>query len=433
MMRADFSHEFSSLSSQSPTLSSDLPIVIIGGGPAGLMAASELTAAGYSVDLYDAMPSVGRKFLLAGIGGLNISHSEPFDDFCSRFDARSDVLRPMLEAFDANAIRQWCQSFGVETFIGTSGRIFPKEMKAAPLLRAWLTQLRQQGLRIHPRHRWLGWDEQQQLVFSSPDGQVSSGYQAVVLALGGASWKKLGSDGSWVSLLAERGIETNPLKPANCGFLSDWSEHLRSRFAGSPLKSVSLQFTDLTGQSEQRLGEMILSEYGVEGSLIYAFSARLRETILATGSATFYLDLCPHHSHQQLETILESKPAKKSLGAFLKGRLKLDGVKSALVFEVSKTTAGIPAESKALAALIKAVPITITGMRPIDEAISTAGGVPFEALDEQLMLKQLPGVFCAGEMLDWEAPTGGYLLTACLATGKHVGQGVMRTLKNSAS
>lgn len=433
MMRADFSHEFFSLSSQSPTLSSDLPIVIIGGGPAGLMAASELTAAGYSVDLYDAMPSVGRKFLLAGIGGLNISHSEPFDDFCSRFDARSEVVRPMLEAFDANAIRQWCQSFGVETFIGTSGRIFPKEMKAAPLLRAWLTQLRQQGLRIHPRHRWLGWDEQQQLVFSSPDGEVSRGYQAVVLALGGASWKKLGSDGSWVSLLAERGIETNPLKPANGGFLSDWSEHLGSRFAGSPLKSVSLRFTDLAGRSEQRLGEMILSEYGVEGSLIYAFSARLRETILATGSATFYLDLCPHHSHQQLEAILESKPAKKSLGAFLKGRLKLDGVKSALVFEASKTTTGTPTEPKALAALIKAVPITITGMRPIDEAISTAGGVPFEALDEQLMLKQLPGVFCAGEMLDWEAPTGGYLLTACLATGKHVGQGVIRTLEKSAS
>lgn len=462
MMRADFSHEFSSLSSQFPTLSSDLPIIIIGGGPAGLMAASELTAAGYSVDLYDAMPSVGRKFLLAGIGGLNISHSEPFNDFCSRFDARSDALRPMLESFDANAIRQWCLSFGVETFIGTSGRIFPKEMKAAPLLRAWLTQLRQQGLRIHPRHRWLGWDEQQQLVFSSPDGQVRSGYQAVVLALGGASWKKLGSDGSWVSLLAERGIETNPLKPANCGFLSDWSEHLRSRFAGAPLKSVSLQFTDLVGQSEQRLGEMILSEYGVEGSLIYAFSARLRETILASGYATFYLDLCPHHSHQQLEAILKSKPAKKSLGAFLKGRLKLDGVKSALVFEASaqqaklsadvkqhqsdgkpqqstsapnasKATAGVPTESTALAALIKAVPITITGMRPIDEAISTAGGVPFEALDEQLMLKQLPGVFCAGEMLDWEAPTGGYLLTACLATGKRVGQGVIQTLKSGAS
>lgn len=401
-------------------------IVIIGGGPAGLMAAEQLTNAGYAVDLYDAMPTVGRKFLLAGIGGLNITHSEPFATFCSRYAERQPLLQPLLETFGADELRQWCSGLGIETFIGTSGRVFPKEMKAAPLLRAWLARLKRNGLRIHPRHRWLGWDAQGQLVFQTPEASIAVPYSAVILALGGGSWKKLGSDGAWVPLLEARNIPIAPLQPANCGFLCAWSEHIRSHFAGSPLKSVALSFTDLTGHAETRMGEMIVTERGVEGSLIYVFAARLRDKLTAQGTATFHLDLLPNHSQTQIEAALHKKPASKTLGAFLKSRFKLDGVKAALLFETLTKTQwqDIPL----LAATLKAVPIRVTATTPIDEAISTAGGVPFEALDDKLMLQQLPGVFCAGEMLDWEAPTGGYLLTACFATGRQVGQGVIHWL-----
>ncbi|UJS26654.1 TIGR03862 family flavoprotein [Thiothrix winogradskyi] len=428
-------------------------MIIIGGGPAGLMAAEQLTNAGYAVDLYDAMPTLGRKFLLAGIGGLNITHSEPFEAFCSRYAEREPQLQPLLARFGAEELRAWCAELGVETFVGTSGRVFPNEMKAAPLLRAWLARLKRNGLRVHPRHRWMGWDAQGQLVFetsgkepppnlplsgegqegdaplhSSPDkgrlGGVSS--PPVILALGGGSWKKLGSDGAWVKLLTDSHIPIAPLKPANCGFLCAWSAHLSSRFAGSPLKSVTLRFTDLTGQTETRMGEMIVTARGVEGSLIYAFSARLRDTLAAHGSATFHLDLLPNHSHTQLEAALHKKPANKTLGNFLKSSWKLDGVKAALLFETLDKAhwQNIPL----LAATLKAIPITVTATTPIDEAISTAGGVPFEALDENLMLRHLPGVFCAGEMLDWEAPTGGYLLTACFASGREAGNGVIRWL-----
>ena len=428
-------------------------VIIIGGGPAGLMAAEQLTNAGVAVDLYDAMPTLGRKFLLAGIGGLNITHSEPFPAFCSRYAERQAQLQPLLAQFGADELRAWCKDLGVETFVGTSGRVFPKEMKAAPLLRAWLARLKRNGLRIHPRHRWVGWDAQGQLVFekkiplnppfakgeaeapiikslllpSFVKGGAGGGFSPpVILALGGGSWKKLGSDGAWVALLQSQSIPIAPLKPANCGFLCAWSEHLSSRFAGAPLKSVALRFTDLAGHSETRLGEMIVTKGGVEGSLIYAFSARLRDALDANGSATFYLDLLPNHDHAHVATILQSKPANKTLGNFLKSRFKLDGVKTALLFETLDKAhwQDIPR----LATTLKAIPITVTATTPLDEAISTAGGVPFAALDGNLMLRELPGVFCAGEMLDWEAPTGGYLLTACFASGREAGEGVIRWL-----
>ena len=406
-------------------------VIIIGGGPTGLMAAEQLTNAGFAVDLYDAMPTLGRKFLLAGIGGLNITHSEPFAAFCSRYAERQTELQPLLATFGADALRAWCAELGVETFVGTSGRVFPKEMKAAPLLRAWLARLKRNGLRIHPRHRWMGWDAQGQLVFETPAGNVTSPSLPLILALGGGSWKKLGSNGAWVPLLEACNIPIAPLKPANCGFLCAWSEHLRRRFAGAPLKSVSLSFTDLTGYTETRKGEMIVTERGVEGSLIYAFSARLRDSLDLHGSATFYLDLLPNHDHAHIAAALQTKPANKTLGNFLKSRFKLDGVKTALLFETLDKAhwQNIPL----LASTLKAIPLTVTATTPIDEAISTAGGVPFAALDNNLMLRQLPGVFCAGEMLDWEAPTGGYLLTACFASGREAGEGVIRWLTQDVS
>lgn len=393
------------------------------------MAAEQLLNTGYAVDLYDAMPTVGRKFLLAGIGGLNLTHAEPFATFCSRYAARQPQLQPLLEQFGAEELRQWCSELGVETFVGTSGRVFPREMKAAPLLRAWLARLKRQGLRLHPRHRWLGWDAQGQLLFQTPQGNVTLGEETptLILALGGASWKKLGSDGAWVPLLQARNIPIAPLQPANCGFLCDWSEHLRSRCAGSPLKSVTLTFTDLAGHTETRMGELIITERGVEGSLIYAFSARLRDSLNAQGTATFYLDLLPNHSREQIETALQRKPASKTLGNFLKSQFRLEGVKSALLFETLGKHP--PQDNTLLATTLKAIPITVTATTLLDEAISTAGGIPFEALDGNLMLRQLPGVFCAGEMLDWEAPTGGYLLTACFASGRQAGQGVIRWLR----
>lgn len=410
---------------QTPTLPS---VTVIGGGPAGLMAAEQILDAGYAVELYDAMPSVGRKFLLAGIGGLNITHSEPFAAFCHRYGAQQAQLEPLLATFGADELRQWCATLGINTFVGTSGRVFPKEMKAAPLLRAWLARLKQQGLRLHPRHRWLGWDAAGNLRFATPNGEKTVAYHTLVLALGGASWRKLGSDGAWVDLLAAKGIAITPLQPANCGFHCEWSQHLRQQYAGAPLKSVSLTFTDLYGQTATRQGELIVTARGVEGSLIYAFAARLRDSLNAHGSATLYLDLLPHHSHAQLLARLQQKPPSKTWGTFLKTALKLDGIKTALVFEkIDKIYLN---NSELLAKTLKAIPITLTATAPLDEAISTAGGVAFSALDANLMLKDLPGVFCAGEMLDWEAPTGGYLLTACFATGRHAGQGVVRYLQS---
>ncbi|HPY41869.1 MAG TPA: TIGR03862 family flavoprotein [Thiolinea sp.] len=398
----------------------------MGGGPAGLMAAEQLTQAGFAVDLYDAMPSVGRKFLLAGIGGLNITHSEAIKQFHSRYAERAHELEAYLQAFSPTDLREWCQQLGIETFIGSSGRVFPKEMKAAPLLRAWLSRLKEHGLTIYPRHRCLGLTEANEWLLQTPQGLITKQYSATVLALGGASWKKLGSDGAWVDWLAARAVEIAPLRPANNGFLCPWSTYLKP-LAGSPVKAVSLSFTNQQGRKETRQGELIITEQGVEGSLIYAFSAKLRDCLEQQGSANFYLDLCPHQTVQQLETILTKRPPKKSLSSFLKSQLHLDAIKTALVFERLDKTQVLSASY--LAQLLKELPITVIGMTPLDEAISTAGGVRFEALDSQLMLQQLPGIFCAGEMLDWEAPTGGYLLTACFATGKQAGLGAAAYLQ----
>lgn len=398
-------------------------VAVIGGGPAGLMAAEILSQHGVQVDLYDAMPSVGRKFLLAGKGGLNLTHSETSDLFLSRYGARRAQIEPWLEAFGPEALRLWVHGLGVETFVGTSGRVFPTEMKAAPLLRAWLHRLREAGVRFHMRHSWQGWDEEGALRFSTPEGEESVHSDAVVLALGGGSRARLGSNGAWVPLLAQRGVSVAVLRPANCGFDVGWSEHFRSRFAGHPLKSVAATFTDQEGVALRRQGEFMITATGVEGSLIYALSARLRDEIEAAGAAVLYLDLLPGRELPFVIAELARPRGSRSMASHLQSRLGIKGVKAGLLREC------VPAQDFAdparLGAAIKALPVRLIAPRPLDEAISSAGGVTFEALDERLMIRSLPGVFCAGEMLDWEAPTGGYLLTACFASGRAAGLGVL--------
>jgi uncharacterized flavoprotein (TIGR03862 family) len=403
--------------------------IVIGGGPAGLMAAEVLSQGGVRVDFYDAMPSLGRKFLLAGVGGMNITHSEPFDVFLSRYGTRAAQIKPLLEAFPPAALREWSHGLGVETFVGSSGRVFPTGMKAAPLLRAWLHRLREAGVRFHVRHRWLGWREDGALRFASPQGELAVRADAVVLALGGGSWAKLGSDGAWVPLLAQRGVEVAPLLPSNCGFdkAGGWSEHLRSRFAGQPLKTVALRFTDAAGMDHERRGELMLSDTGIEGSLVYALSAPLRDTIAAQGSVTVQLDLAPDKTLERVVAEIAHPRGARSLSSHLQSRAGIKGAKMALLREIlSSAQLSDPVK---LAHAIKSLPLTLAAPRPLDEAISSAGGVRFEVLDENLMLRDLPGVFCAGEMLDWEAPTGGYLLTACFASGRAAGQGALNYLK----
>jgi uncharacterized flavoprotein (TIGR03862 family) len=400
--------------------------IIIGGGPAGLMAAEVLATAGIAVELFDAMPSVGRKFLLAGKGGMNITHSEPLEPFLSRYGARREAVEPLVRGFDPDALRAWIHGLGIPTFVGSSGRVFPEGMKSAPLLRAWLHRLRELGVRIHVRHRWLGWDEAGALRFASPAGEVQASAPAVILALGGASWARLGSDGAWVPLLTARGVPIAPLRPANCGFECAWSEHFRSRFAGQPLKPVVLSFTDDEGVEHRRQGELMVTEHGLEGGLIYALSALLREAIAQQGQATIHLDLVPGRTLDRLTAELARPRGAASLAKHLKARAGIEGVKAGLLREVLP---GAQLDDPArLARTLKALPLTLTAPRPIDEAISSAGGVMFEALDEHLMLRSLPGVFCAGEMLDWEAPTGGYLLTACFASGRAAGLGALAWL-----
>ena len=398
--------------------------VVIGGGPAGLMAAEILLGGGMTVDLYDAMPSVGRKFLLAGKGGLNITHAEPQEKFLARYGLRDRTLEPMLNTFGATQLRAWVHDLGVETFVGSSQRVFPTEMKAAPLLRAWLHRLRAAGLRIHARHRWTGWDADGALLFSTPQGKTTVTASCTILALGGGSWRRLGSDGAWVPLLEAYGITISPLRPANCGFEVPWSTHLRERYAGQPVKAVVASVTDSNGMIHHRNGEFVVSDYGVEGSLIYALSAPLRDTIAVQGHATLYLDLLPDHDAARVLTEVSHPRGSRSLSTHLQSRLGLKGVKAGLLREALSAEA--MHDPQQLAATIKALPLKLIAPRPIDEAISSAGGVPFEALDEQLMLGAMPGVFCAGEMLDWEAPTGGYLLTACFASGRTAGEGALR-------
>ncbi|MBT9569207.1 MAG: TIGR03862 family flavoprotein [Thiobacillus sp.] len=403
-------------------------VAVIGGGPAGLMAVEVLAQAGVQVDLYDAMPSVGRKFLLAGVGGMNITHSEPFVSFLSRYGARAEAIEPLLAAFPPATLREWIHSLGIETFIGSTGRIFPKDMKAAPLLRAWLHRLRASGVRFHVRHRWMGWDADGALRFTGPEGELVVGTDAVVLALGGGSWSKLGSNGAWVPLLIQRGVDVAPLLPSNCGFevANGWSTHLRDRFAGQPLKTVALRFTDASGRLHERKGELMLSDKGIEGSLVYALSAMLRDTIAAQGSVKLELDLAPDKPMERVVAEVAHPRGARSLSSHLQSRVGIKGAKVALLHEVlSKAQLNDPL---ALARAIKSLPLTLVAPRPLDEAISSAGGVRFEALDQRLMLRDFPGVFCAGEMLDWEAPTGGYLLTACLASGLVAGQGALNYL-----
>ncbi len=393
---------------------------VIGAGPAGLMAAEVLANAGVGVDVYDAMPSAGRKFLMAGKGGLNITHTEAPGPFLARYGARAGVLTPFVEAFGPEQLRAWIHGLGIETFVGTSGRVFPREMKAAPLLRSWLRRLRGAGVQLHMRHRWQGWTADGTLSFATPGGPVSRPADAVILALGGASWPQLGSDGAWTQALREKGLSLAPFLPSNSGFDVGWSEHFRARFAGAPVKPAAI---------DRRQGEFVVTETGIEGGLVYAMSAGARDEIAANGVATLHVDLRPDRSERQLATLLARPRGRASFATYLRKAAGLEGVKAGLVRElVSEVDRGNPA---ALAAAIKALPIPLCAPRPIAEAISSAGGVPFEAMDEALMLRDLPGVFCAGEMLDWEAPTGGYLLTACFATGKAAGEGAREWLARS--
>ncbi|HQQ63955.1 MAG TPA: TIGR03862 family flavoprotein [Pseudomonadales bacterium] len=393
-------------------------VAIIGAGPAGLMAADVLSQAGVAVDIYDAMRSPGRKFLLAGIGGMNITHAEPFEKFVTRYGDRSGFMKPFLQRFGADQLRDWIHALGVETFVGSSGRVFPVEMKAAPLLRKWLHRLRENGVKIHTRHRWLGW-RNEQLVFVSEDGEKTVKADAVVLALGGASWPQLGSDGSWFPVLAARHVALADLQPANCGFDIAWSEFFAEKFAGSPLKSIAI---------DGKNGECVITASGIEGGLVYALSSRWREMINEKGSVILSVDLAPGRSAEALITALAKPRGKRSMGEHLRKSCGIAGAKAALLRECFPDT--VFANDEQLAAAIKSVPLKLVAARPLPEAISTAGGVCFESLDETLMLHDVPGVFCAGEMLDWEAPTGGYLLTACFATGRAAGEGVLHFLRN---
>lgn len=404
-------------------------LAVIGGGPAGLMAAEVACAAGIDVHLFESKGSVGRKFLIAGKGGLNLTHSEPRPAFDARYRERADAVGDWLDGFDADALRDWARGFGVETYVGTSGRVFPMDRKAAPLLRGWVRRLKDAGVDFHVHHRWLGWDDAGALRFETPEGATAFDADAAVLALGGGSWPQLGSDGAWVDILSARGIDIAPLQPANCGFDAEWSEHLASKHAGTPLKPVIAHWRDGNGVEHALQGECVLTETGVEGSLIYAIAADLREAIHRDGEALLHIDLLPGRDLQRLQADLARPRKGRSLGEHLRRQAGLSGAKAALVFEVlDRTTLQ---DMERIAATIKRLPLRLLRPRPMAETISTAGGVRLEALDESLMLRAAPGVFVAGEMLDWEAPTGGYLLTACFASGKRAGEGALRWLRKA--
>ncbi|SDT05721.1 hypothetical protein SAMN05216271_3471 [Halopseudomonas sabulinigri] len=401
-------------------------IAVIGGGPAGLMAAEIIANAGYRVDLFDAMPSVGRKFLLAGVGGMNITHSEAKLDFISRYREAAPWIADWLENLDAERLQAWIHELGIDTFVGSSGRVFPTDMKAAPLLRAWLRRLREAGVQLHTRHRWLGWTTEGALRLQGPEGELNINPKACVLALGGGSWARLGSDGSWVAPLRAQGAAIRDLQPSNCGFICNWSAFLSERFAGQPLKPVVASVQDKDDQIISRRGECILTHDGMEGSLIYALSAPLREQLTTVGEARLTLDLAPDRNEAQLAAALAGSRKGQSLATLLRKKAGLDALKVALLHERFDKSQLSTAEQ--LARAIKQLPLSFNATRPLDQAISSAGGVEQQALNADLMLKALPGVFCAGEMLDWEAPTGGYLLTACFASGTRAGEGVIRWL-----
>ena len=418
--------------------SSSLRVAVVGGGPAGLMAAEVLAGGGVQVDLFDAMPSVGRKFLLAGRGGLNITHAEAFSAFIARYGDREARLAPLLAAFGPAQLRAWVETLGVNTFVGSSGRVFPQEMKAAPLLRAWLARLRERGVRVHVRHRWTGWTEHGALRFRTTDGEIAHDATATILALGGGSWARLGSDGAWVPLLRGLGVEVTALEAANCGFVassprvapaSGWSEHFRTRFAGQPLKSIALALAG--DEAPMRPGEAMISDDGLEGGLVYSLSASIRQHIRTEGRATLLIDLAPGRSLERVRAEVAHPRGARSLASHLQSRAGIAGLRMALLRECLPDE--ILADPARLAAAIKALPVDLVAPRPLDEAISSAGGVRFEALDEALMLRARPGVFCAGEMLDWDAPTGGYLLTACFATGRRAGEGALDWLGGQAT
>jgi hypothetical protein len=386
-------------------------VAVVGAGPAGLMAAERLAAAGHAVTIHDAMPSPARKFLLAGRGGLNITHSEPPDAFLQRYREAAPRLRPFVERFPPEALRDWCAALGEETFVGSSGRVFPKSFKASPLLRAWLRRLERQGVALSAGHRWIGFGERgRSLRFATPQGDVLVEAGAVVLALGGASWPRLGSTGAWTSILADAGIGAAPLRPTNCGFLIPWTDHVSPRHAGAPLKRIALGF-----RGETARGEAVVTADGLEGGVVYALSAPVRDTARRDGAATVSLDLRPDIAAEDLAARL----AQGRRGDSLANRLRKQAGLSTAALAVARDCASGLGELAPgdLAGALKSLPLRVAGVTPIDRAISSAGGVRWDDLDEGLMLRKLPGVFCAGEMIDWEAPTGGYLLQACFATG----------------
>jgi uncharacterized flavoprotein (TIGR03862 family) len=408
----------------SPSLSTR--IAVVGGGPAGLMAAETARAAGLDVDLFEAKGSVGRKFLIAGKGGLNLTHSEPFPEFVARFRESASWVEPWLREFGADALRDWARGFAIDTVIGSSGRVFPADLKAAPLLRGWVRRLREQGVRFHVQHRWTGWDKSGALRFETPSGDLRVAADASVFALGGASWPELGSDGAWCARFTRHRIPVRPLRPSNCGFELDWSDVFAARHAGAPVKPVHVRLIDARGAMHAQQGEFIVTAHGIEGSLIYALSAELRDTIAAEGTVELRLDLAPDRDLARLRSDLETARGKRTLTEHIRRQTGLSAVLIGLLLEALPRP--LVADSAVLAAAIKSLPLVLRRTRPIAEAISSAGGVPQAALDQRLMLHDHPGVFCAGEMLDWEAPTGGYLLTACFASGRIAAHGAVAWL-----
>jgi uncharacterized flavoprotein (TIGR03862 family) len=397
-------------------------LAVIGGGPAGLMAAEVASESGAAVDVYESKGSVGRKFLIAGRGGLNLTHSEERERFVARYGAAREAVATWLHAFDANAVREWARKLGVETFIGTSGRVFPSDMKAAPLLRAWVHRLRSRGVRFHVRHRCVGIDSARTMTFDTPDGAKTIQADAIVLAMGGGSWPQLGSDGAWIGWLRERDVDIADLEPANCGFDVEWTPIFAERFAGHPVKSVKVWAEN----SEPLQGEFVVTSTGIEGSVIYAIGAQLRDAIRQHGCALVHLDLAPDMSYEQLVEKLSQPRKGRTLTEHLRRTIGIEGVKAGLLYEaISKETLG---DARKLGQAIKSLPIKLIRARPLDEAISTAGGIRLSELNDALMIKKWPSVFCAGEMLDWEAPTGGYLLTACFASGRVAGRGAVEWL-----